>query len=141
MTMNIQGEEARSRVGRRLQNVWLHDVADRLRLRRKSIASADGLDPRDVEPYPISGDVTIVNQGGGALKSALMTAALLAGGGGGALGLASLAGWLTPPAATAPAEPSAGDTAQADPALPAAQAYRVTFWAEDGTQIEVDPQP
>ena len=32
-----------------------------LRQRRKAVAQSNGLDPKDVETYPISGDVTIVN--------------------------------------------------------------------------------
>lgn len=116
---------------RRLHNVWLHDVADRLRLRRQAIANADGLDPGEVEKYPVSGDVTIVNQNTGPwMRNLLAGAALLAAGG--TFG-AVAAPWLAPPERTA-----APQSAASTPATrPEALEFDVTFWAEDGTRIEI----
>lgn len=113
------------RAHRRLHNVWLHDVADRLRQRRKAIAASTGLDPTDVETYPISGDVTVVNnQQGGLWKVALISAMLLA--------LGAAGGWMGARLAGLPAtslqEPSSATQAQQ---------YKVTFWAEDGGEIDV----
>jgi len=85
-------ESAAARVKERgrLRNVWLHDVAERLRLRRKAIGKELG-ESLDVGTYPASvGDTTILHDHslslGKALGIAAMSAGLLAGGGG--------AGWI-----------------------------------------------
>jgi len=118
------------RGGRKLHNVWLHDVAERLKHRRQVLAKDQGLDPADVQSYPISGDVTIIgggdeSRGGGTLRIGLLTAAMLLTG----LGLGSAPLWL-PGLLNPPASPQA---APADP-----QEYRVTFWLEDGGEIEIE---
>jgi hypothetical protein len=136
------------RGSRKLHNVWLHDVAERMKHRRQVLAKQEGLDPRDVEPYPISGDVTIIggdSGGGGLLKTGLLTAATLLTG----LGLGSLPWWapaalglatgdrgarVAAPHSERPSEPPAVSDVP-----PPSQEYRVTFFLEDGTPIVVDP--
>jgi len=122
--MNLQQllNSPAGKVHRRLHNVWLHDVADRLRLRRKAIAQADGLETQDVETYPISGDVTIVQQGSSWAKQTLATMALLLAGAAVGVGVAALV----------------NQRVSQPPALPPAQEYDVTFWSEDGAQIQVE---
>ena len=63
-TDNLGGRVATSqiRASRRLHNTWLHDVTDRMKLRRVAIAKDMGLDPDHVENYPTHGD-TIVHRG------------------------------------------------------------------------------
>ena len=65
-----------------LHNVWAHDLSNRLKMRRKSVAKELGLgDDWDVGTFP-SSTVTINEQpGGGLLKGAALAAGLLAGGG------------------------------------------------------------
>ena len=65
-----------------LHNVWAHDLSNRLKMRRKSVAKELGLgDDWDVGTFP-SNSVTINEQpGGGLLKGAALAAGLLAGGG------------------------------------------------------------
>ena len=65
-----------------IHNIWAHDVAARLKMRRKSVANEMGLsDDWDVGTFP-SSTVTINEPpGGGVLKGAALAAGLLAGGG------------------------------------------------------------
>ena len=65
-----------------LHNVWAHDLSNRLKMRRKSVAKELGLgDDWDVGTFP-SSTVTINEQSrGGVLKGAALAAGLLAGGG------------------------------------------------------------
>ena len=65
-----------------IHNIWAHDVAARLKMRRKSVANEMGLsDDWDVGTFP-SSTVTINEpSGGGLLKGAALAAGLLAGGG------------------------------------------------------------
>ncbi len=65
-----------------IHNIWAHDVAARLKMRRKSVAMEMGLsDDWDVGTFP-SSTVTINEQPrGGILKGAALAAGLLAGGG------------------------------------------------------------
>ena len=65
-----------------LHNVWAHDLSNRLKMRRKSVAKELGLgDDWDVGTFP-SSTVTINEQPrGGILKGAALAAGLLAGGG------------------------------------------------------------
>ena len=65
-----------------LHNVWAHDLSNRLKMRRKSVAKELGLgDDWDVGTFP-SSTVTINEQPrGGVLKGAALAAGLLAGGG------------------------------------------------------------
>ena len=123
MNLNELMQSPVGRAHRRLHNVWLHDLSDRLRMRRQTIARSDGLDPNDVEHYPVRGDVTIVNSGSGLVKAALVSAALLFGGVGAGLAGAKMLGML--PTTTGPA-PS--------------QQFKVTFWAEDGTEVKTENQ-
>ena len=65
-----------------LHNIWAHDLTNRLKMRRKSVAKEMGLsDDWDVGTFP-SSTVTINEPpGGGVLKGAALAAGLLAGGG------------------------------------------------------------
>jgi len=144
--MNIQElqESPLGRAHRRLHNVWLHDVADRMRQRRQVIAQSEGLDPNDVEHYPVSGDVTIVNGATNTGRTAMLGAALLLLG-----GVASLIGAKlydksgTPsspnmPPATPVVAPNQPAPSPATPTpAPPPQQFRIRFWAEDGTEIPV----
>ena len=97
----------------RFLNVWMHDVANRLQIRRKALARDAGLDESyDVGTYP-SETTTVVQGGPGMVKSALLTAVLMGLGGAGVLGASHLLGSLPssrampadvqPPAAVVPA--------------------------------------
>lgn len=84
-----------SRAKSLLHNVWTHDVTERLRIRRKTLARDAGLDPSyDVGTYPPHSPPILIEQrqksGLGTLGSVLLGAGLLAGGGAGAVGLMSL---------------------------------------------------
>ena len=97
----------------RFLNMWMHDVANRLQIRRKALARDEGLDESyDVGTYP-SETTTVVQGGPGMVKSALLTAVLMGLGGAGVLGASHLLGSLPssrampadvqPPAAVVPA--------------------------------------
>lgn len=87
------------------------DVAERMKIRRKSIARDAGLeDSYDVGPaYPSEGPqiVNVSHGGGGLLKGAALAAGLLLGGGGASLGVAAMLGaFVDRPAAVVPATPA-----------------------------------
>ena len=65
-----------------LHNVWAHDLSNRLKMRRKSVAKELGLgDDWDVGTFPSSTVTINEQQRGGVLKGAALAAGLLAGGG------------------------------------------------------------
>ncbi len=65
-----------------IHNIWAHDVAARLKMRRKSVANEMGLsDDWDVGTFPSSSVTINETSGGGLLKGAALAAGLLAGGG------------------------------------------------------------
>ena len=65
-----------------LHNVWAHDLSNRLKMRRKSVAKELGLgDDWDVGTFPSSTVTINEQQRGGILKGAALAAGLLAGGG------------------------------------------------------------
>ena len=108
-----QGMSAHLKGRNRFLNVWMHDVANRLQIRRKALARDAGLDESyDVGTYP-SETTTVVQGGPGMVKSALLTAVLMGLGGAGVLGASQLLGVLPssraqpvdaqPPAAVVPA--------------------------------------
>jgi hypothetical protein len=71
----------------RLRNVWLQDVADRMKIRRKSIANEAGMsEGYDVGTYPCSDNSMTVT---GASTGAVVTAVLATALGAGALGFAA----------------------------------------------------
>ena len=129
MILDRLGNSAAGKAHRRLHNVWLHDVADRMYLRRLSMAKDSGLSEDKVEQYPVSGDTTIY-QGGNRTSAGL----ILAGVG---LVAASILGTLSmvgPRAAERPLE-----VVPVKAPAPPPQEFKVTFWAEDGTEIGVQP--
>ena len=71
----------------RLRNGWLHDVADRMKIRRQSIANEAGMgEGYDVGTYPCSDNsMTVTGASAGALVTAVLGTAL----GAGALGFAA----------------------------------------------------
>ncbi len=112
---------------RRLHNVWLHDVCDRLKLRRQTIARDSGLDTAAVETFPTAPSVVNVRYGGLAstLGAGLLALACAAAGATGAY-------WFIPKAHTPPAAESQ--------AAPQSQEFEVTFW-RDGQEIAVVEEP
>ncbi len=126
--------ESPGKMVRRLNNVWLHDVTDRMRLRRRAIATADGIDPDEVETYPMSGDVTIVHQELSGLRSLASAVALLALGGTGGLIGAGAMHWLQP-SETIPMEPRPPIAEQ----VVSPQEYRIRFWMEDEATLDLLP--
>lgn len=126
--------ESPGKMVRRLNNVWLHDLTDRMRLRRRAIATADGIDPDEVETYPSHGDVTIVHQGAAGLRSLASAATLLALGGTGGLIGASALHWLQPSEEIprVPPPPAAEKVV-------APQDYRIRFWMEDEATFDLGP--
>ena len=109
-----EGMRAHLQGRNRFLNMWTHDVAERMKIRRKGIAADAGLEPSyDVGTYP-SEQTTVVQGGGpGMVKAALLTAALMGLGGAGVLGASQLLESLPssrampadvqPPAAVVPA--------------------------------------
>lgn len=85
-----------------LANLWFHDVTERMKIRRKALASEAGLDESyDVGNYPIAEDrrETII-QNGGLMKGLVAGAGLLGGGAtmaGLALNALGLLGSAVPP--------------------------------------------
>ncbi len=126
--------EAPGKMVRRLNNVWLHDVTDRMRLRRRAIAAADGIDPDEVETYPMSGDVTIVHQESSGLRSLASAAALLALGGTGGLIGAGAMHWLQP-SETIPTPPPPPVLEE----IVSPHEYRIQFWMEDEATLDIRP--
>ena len=78
-------------------NIWSHDIAQRLRIRRKIMAKDAGLGELDGGTYPSNGAVYMQDQGG--FWKGIFVAALAAGGLGMASGLFQL-----PLQATAPVQ-------------------------------------
>ncbi len=65
-----------------LHNIWAHDLSNRLKMRRKSVAKEMGLgDDWDVGTFPSSTVTIHETSGGGLLKGVALAAGLLAGGG------------------------------------------------------------
>jgi hypothetical protein len=77
-------------------NIWLHDLSELLRMRRKVKAKDMNLEDWDVGTFPEHPSNVVVNNGGGWLKGMLAGGALTMGMGGGALGLASFLGGASP---------------------------------------------
>ncbi len=110
-----EGMRAHLKGRNRFLNMLTHDIAERMKIRRKGIASDAGLEPSyDVGTYP-SEETTMIQGGGpGMVKTSLLTAALMGLGGAGVLGASQLLGVLPssraqpvdaqPPAAVVPAD-------------------------------------
>jgi len=109
-----EGMSAHLKGRNRFLNMWMHDVANRLQIRRKALARDAGLDESyDVGTYP--GESTTVIQGGpGMVKTSLLTAGLMGLGGAGVLAASNFLNAIPssqsrpvdvqPPAVVAPAE-------------------------------------
>lgn len=85
-----------------LANIWTHDIAERMKIRRKVFAKDAGLGDVDVGTYP-SHPASIVVAGGGGPGKWLGLAVAAATGMGLIGGLQYLAPLLSKPAAVAPA--------------------------------------
>ena len=81
------GEVYRSKAKNKglVANIWAHDIAQRLKIRRKIMAKDAGLGELDVGTYPSNGAVNVVDNGG--FWKGLALAGLAAGGLGAASGL------------------------------------------------------
>ena len=103
-----QGMASHLKGRNRFLNMWLHDVASRLKIRRKALARDAGLeDSYDVGTYPQQ--QTIVRGGIGNVASALLTAGAMGLGGAGMLAATQLLGSHTSSrAAAVPQPPAAG---------------------------------
>ena len=74
-------------------NVMTHDVVERLKIRRKALASDAGLDESyDVGTYPPGPETVSINKGMSPVAAMVLSTAMLATGGGGALGAAKMLG-------------------------------------------------
>ena len=93
------GEVYRSKAKNKglVANIWAHDIAQRLKIRRKIMAKDSGLGELDVGTYPSNGAGYMQDQGG--FGKGIVVAALAAGGLGMASGLFQL-----PLQATAPVQ-------------------------------------
>lgn len=76
----------------RIFNIWHHDVAERMKIRRRGLARDAGFDESyDVGTYPEEPSTSIViHEGMGFLRTALLAAVMGAAGLGGGIGLMSL---------------------------------------------------
>ena len=74
-------------------NVMPHAVVERLKIRRKALASDAGLDESyDVGTYPPGPETVSINKGMSPVAAMVLSTAMLATGGGGALGAAKMLG-------------------------------------------------
>lgn len=71
-----------------VSNIWAHDIAQRLKMRRQVVARDSGLGEIDVGTYPSHGSVHVDN---GGFWKGLVVAGMAAG------GLGAAAGLFTPP--------------------------------------------
>ena len=92
--------ESKSKQRSLVANIWAHDIAQRLRIRRKILANDSGLGELDVGTYPSHGSVNVVD--GGGFWKGLLVAGLAAGGLGMASGLFQ-PGVVAPPVVATPA--------------------------------------
>lgn len=103
-----------------LYGMFNGSIERRARLHEMALAKAMDL--------PLSEGINVTNtahsSNPGLIKTALVCASLLLAGAGGTLGIGSLLGWFGTPTT---------------PAIEA-QEYEVQFWAEDGTEINVEPR-
>ena len=67
------GEVYRSKARNKglVANIWAHDIAQRLKIRRKIMAKDAGLGELDVGTYPSNGAVNVVDNGGFGAASGL----------------------------------------------------------------------
>ena len=81
-----------------MRNIWAHDMAERMKIRRKVIARDSGLGDVDVGTFPSEGAThTIIDRGMGPVGPLLLGGLLTAAGFGG-FSLMSSAPALAPPA-------------------------------------------
>ena len=101
-----KGMSAHLKGRNRFLNVMTHDVVERLKIRRKALATDAGLDESyDVGTYPPGVETVNITKGTNPIAAAVLTSVLLGTGGAGALGAANLLGMFdkaAPAAAVAP---------------------------------------
>ena len=97
------GEVYRSKAKNKglVANIWAHDIAQRLKIRRKIMAKDSGLGELDVGTYPSNGAVYMQDQGG--FWKGIVVAAMAAGGLGMASGLFQMPLQATAPVQQQPA--------------------------------------
>lgn len=66
-----------------MSNIWAHDMAERMKIRRKVIAKDSGLGDMDVGTFPSEGAThTVIDRGSNPLTGVLLAGLLSAGAGG-----------------------------------------------------------
>jgi len=101
-----KGMSAHLKGRNRFLNMWTHDVAERMKIRRKSLATDAGLDESyDVGTYPPGVETVNITKGTNPIAAAVLTSVLLGTGGAGALGAANLMGMFDKAAPAAAVTP------------------------------------
>jgi hypothetical protein len=106
-----------------MMNMWMHDVSERFKIRRKTLAKDAGLDQSyDVGTYPSEQTTVVVSESG--ISKALIAGMMLVTGGAGGVGLTTLLS----------ASPAAVDRVPAvSPAIPVE--FDVTIEEVDGRPV------
>jgi len=115
--------QTKSRQRQLVANIWAHDIAQRLKIRRKTMAKDAGLGEVDVGTYPSNGAVNLID-GGGFWKG--LALATLAGGG---LGIASGLFQMKPDTAPLVVDPSPAVVA------PETQEWELEIMSVDGKPV------
>ena len=121
------GEVYRSKAKNKglVANIWAHDIAQRLKIRRKTMAKDAGLGEIDVGTYPSNGAVNLVDNGG--FWKGIALAGLAAGGLGAVSGLFQLK--PETPFVVDPAPPVVA------PAEAASQEWELEIMSVDGSPV------
>ena len=117
--------QTKSRQRQLVANIWAHDIAQRLKIRRKTMAKDAGLGEVDVGTYPSNGAVNLID--GGGFWKGIALAGLAAGGLGAVSGLFQLK-----PEAPLVVDPSPPVVA---PAEAAAQEWELEIMSVDGEPV------
>ena len=116
--------QTKSRQRQLVANIWAHDIAQRLKIRRKTMAKDAGLGEVDVGTYPSNGAGNLID--GGGFWKGLALATLAGGGLGIASGLFQMGPEAPPPVSADPA-PAA--------VAPAEQEWELEIMSVDGKPV------